>query len=164
MGLTLPSHLVSALNAVGFLWPEADEVKLFNMSIEWTRFSADLTAAVTDAQRGAERVWVDNHGLAITAFQQHWSDPGSPASNLSDGANAAYLIGVGYAAIAAIVLALKLSVIASLTAFVIAVAKAALAALVTWGAALALVPALVWATKRVLEYLVSLAIQKVLGA
>lgn len=163
MGLTLPSQLASALNACGFLWPQADEVKLFNLSLEWKRFSTELSGAVTDAQRQAERVWVDNTGLGITAFQEHWSDPDSPASNLVDGANAAYLISVGYAAIAAIVLALKLSVIASLTAFAIAVAKAALAAVVTWGAALALVPALVWATKRALEYLVLLAIQRVLG-
>ena len=42
MGLQLPSELVTFLQMIGYNWPQADEMKMFEMGQRWVGFSSEL--------------------------------------------------------------------------------------------------------------------------
>jgi hypothetical protein len=140
VGLELPGELRSLLDILGYTWPEADETLLMKMGQSWIAFSARLGAIVSDAQSTAPAVWSEHDGEAVTAFHDWWAREDSPAQTLSDGVNAAVLTGTGLMICGAIVLALKVAVIAQLAILAVEIAQAVATAAPTFGASLAEIP------------------------
>ncbi|MFF4894663.1 WXG100-like domain-containing protein [Micromonospora chersina] len=140
MGLELPGELRSLLGILGYTWPEADEVKLFEMGNAWIRFSGTLSGVVAEAHTGAATVWSSHTGQDITAFESWWNREDSPADSLRDGVTAAVLTGTGLIICGAIVLALKIAVIVQLVVLAIQIAQAIATAAVTFGASLLEIP------------------------
>ncbi|WBB73105.1 hypothetical protein O7602_26000 [Micromonospora sp. WMMD1128] len=154
MGLELPGELRSLLGVLGYTWPEADEVKLFEMGNAWIRFSGTLSGVVAEANTGAAAVWTQHTGQDITAFQTWWNREDSPADSLRDGVTAAVLTGTGLIICAAIVLALKVAVIVQLVILAIEIAQAIATAAVTFGASLLEIPVFQQLTRTIVGNLV----------
>jgi hypothetical protein len=140
MGLQLPGELRSLLELLGYTWPEADEMKLFEMGGVWINFSGTLSQVVAEANSNATTVWSQNKGADIAAFQAWWAKEDSPAPSLADGMTAAVLTGTGLIICGAIVLALKIMVIVQLVILAIQIAQAIATAAVTFGASLLEIP------------------------
>ena len=138
MTMTLPPALVSTLSALGFDWPDSDEDKLEAMGNAWRAFATTLTSLVDDADREARSVWTKNEGFSIDAFKQSWQGTEAPLASLRDGALAATAIGDGCLASAAIVVALKVTMIGQVAAFARTCYIAAIAAKTPWTAAAAI--------------------------
>jgi hypothetical protein len=134
MTMTLPSELVSALSLLGFDWPDSDEDKLEAMGKAWRAFAATLTSLVDEADREAQSVWTKNEGFSIDAFKQSWQGAEAPLASLRDGALAATAIGDACIAAAAIVVALKVTMIGQVASFARTLYVAAIAAKTPWTA------------------------------
>ncbi|MEU7919022.1 hypothetical protein ACQP08_19695 [Micromonospora zamorensis] len=163
MGMTLPAELVSLLGLLGYTWPEADETKLLEMGQAWLAFPDRLAAPVADADSSARQVWTDNRDDAIERFQATWQAGDSAKTNLDDGATAAALIGAGLMVCAGIVLALKINVIVQLTLLAIQIAQAVATAAVTFGASLLEIPIFKLITGALIDQLLNMATEAVLG-
>jgi hypothetical protein len=163
MGLMLPSSLVPLLQDLGYMWPEADETQVFQMGQSWTGFPARIGPHVADAHSAAQQVWSANQGDAIDTFQQAWSHPQAPHSNLQDGATGATGIGIGLMACSAIVLALKINVIVQLVTLAIELVEAIATAPVTAGASLLEVPVFKEITGMLINLVISLAMNAIMG-
>ena len=165
MSITLPADLAWALNQLGFGWPDSDEDKLDQMGQAWRNFATTLNGLIADAERHAQMVWTDNKGEAIAAFQESWAGPQAPMANLRDGAEAAAMIGASLSASAAIVVALKLKIIAEVAMFARVCAIAAAAAKTPWtavGAVAAVVIARI-AAQMAIEAAINLALEALLN-
>ena len=163
MGLQLPGELISLLSMLGYTWPEADETKLFEMGNAWMGFPDRITAGLKDADISAQQVWTGNQDSAIDAFQTSWQQPDSARTNLENGATAATLIGAGLMVCAGIVLALKINVIVQLILLAIEIAEAIATAAPTFGASLAEIPIFKEITQIIIDQLINLALNAVLG-
>jgi hypothetical protein len=163
MGLQLPGELISLLSMLGYTWPEADETKLFEMGNAWIGFPDRITAGLKDADVSAQQVWSGNQDSAIDAFQTSWQQPDSARTNLENGATAATLIGAGLMVCAGIVLALKINVIVQLILLAIEIAEAIATAAPTFGASLAEIPIFKEITQIIIDQLINLALNAVLG-
>ncbi|MCZ7374981.1 MULTISPECIES: WXG100-like domain-containing protein [unclassified Micromonospora] len=163
MGLTLPTELVSLLGILGYTWPEADETTLLEMGQAWLAFPERLAEPVSDADRWAQQVWTDNRDDAIERFRATWQAADSAKTNLDDGASAAALIGAGLMVCAGIVLALKINVIVQLTLLAIQIAQAVATAAVTFGASLLEIPIFKLITGALIDQLLNMATEAVLG-
>jgi hypothetical protein len=163
MGLQLPGELISLLTMLGYTWPQADETKLFEMGNAWMGFPDRLTAGLKDADVSAQKVWTGNQDSAIDAFQGSWQEPDSARTNLENGATAATLIGAGLMVCAGIVLALKINVIVQLIMLAIEIAEALATAAPTFGASLAEIPIFKEITQLIIDQLINLALNAVLG-
>jgi hypothetical protein len=163
MGLQLPGELISLLGMLGYNWPEADEEKLFQMGQDWLDFAGDFGQPVDDAHGHATQIWTANDGDAIKAFQQAWNDPESPVPALKDGQVAANIMGAGLMVCAAIVLALKINVIVQLVQLAIEIASAIAEAVVTFGASLAEIPIFKEITSLLVDQIINLALDAILG-
>jgi hypothetical protein len=163
VGLQLPGELVSLLGELGFTWPEADEEKLVELGSAWLDFGAGLAAPLGQAGSGAQQVWSGNEGSAIASFQQAWTESDSPASNLDDAVTAATMVGAGLMVCAGIVLALKINVIIQLTMLAMEIIEAIATAAPTFGASLLEVPIFKEITQLLIDQLLNLAIDAVLG-
>ncbi|WP_018353314.1 hypothetical protein [Longispora albida] len=162
MSLTLPGELRSLLEILGYSWPEADEMKLFEMGQSWIAFGGTIGGIVTEAHSGAGEVWGKHQGGDITAFQKWWEGEDSPAGNLSDGAKAAILTGTGLIICGMIVLALKIMVIVQLVILAIQIAQAIATAAVTFGASLLEIPIFQQLSRTVVGNLVQEALWKLM--
>lgn len=163
MGLQLPGELVSLLAVLGYTWPEADETKLLEMAGAWMAFPDRITGGLADADAAAQRVWTANHDSAVEAFRASWQQADSARANLEDGATAAHLIGAGLMICAGIVLALKINVIVQLVLLAIEIAQAIATAVATFGASLLEIPIFKMLTQVVIDQLIDLALNAVLG-
>jgi hypothetical protein len=163
MGLTLPGELVSLLGMLGYTWPEADETKLLEMGQAWLQFPDRLAAPVAEADQWARQVWTENRDSAIERFEATWQAEDSAKTNLDDGATAASLIGAGLMVCAGIVLALKINVIVQLTLLAIQIAQAIATAAVTFGASLLEIPVFKLITGALIDQLLNMATEAVLG-
>ncbi|KAB1908415.1 hypothetical protein J5U46_15405 [Micromonospora tulbaghiae] len=163
MGMTLPGELVSLLGMLGYTWPEADETKLLEMGQAWLAFPDRLRTPVADADRSAQQMWTQNRDDAIERFQTSWQAADSAKTNLDDGASAAALIGTGLMVCAGIVLALKINVIVQLTLLAIQIAQAVATAAVTFGASLLEIPIFKLITGVLIDQLLNMATEAVLG-
>jgi hypothetical protein len=134
MTITLPSELEWALRQIGCDFPDADEDKLEEMGRTWTGFADTLRGLVDEVDKPAQAVWTANKGAAIDAFQKTWSGPEAPSMNLRDGADAAAMIGAGFATAATIVVGLKLLVLEEAGQFLAACIATAAAAETVIGA------------------------------
>lgn len=151
------------LNVLGFTWPEADEDKLFELAERWTSTAGELRGHVERADAGAERVWTQNVGETVSAFQTAWGANDGPSNQLTMGATGAEIIGVGLTICAGVVLALKINVIVQLAILAIQIAQAIATAAVTFGASLLEIPIFRMLTKIVLDQLLNYAIEAILN-
>jgi len=163
MGMELPGEVQTILSIIGFTWPKGDETKLLDLGQTWSKLSGLLDGHVSEAQNTAMNVWNANKGDMVNAFQQRWTGEGSPVQRLTQGGTGADIVGIGMMVCAGIVLALKINVIVQATLTLIAIASAIAAAFVTFGASTAIIALLREALKRLLDYLLNMAIGKVLG-
>lgn len=163
MGLQLPGELRSLLSMLGYNWPEADEEKLYQMGNAWLGFAGKVGQPLGDADGHAQRVWSENQGEGIEAFQQAWGDAESPKTNLEDFITAANVIGAGLMVCAGIVLALKINVIVQLVMLAIEIAQAIAEAIVTFGASLLEIPIFKEITGMIVDELIDLALQAILN-
>lgn len=161
MGLQLPGELVSLLSMLGYNWPEADEEKLFQMGNSWLGFSGKIAQPLSDVDGHARRVWAENQGDAIEAFQNAWNHEESPKSNLEDFTTAADIIGAGLIVCAGVVLALKINVIVQLVMLAIEIAQAIAETVVTFGASLLEIPIFKEITSLIIDQLINLAMEAI---
>jgi hypothetical protein len=163
-GLALPSELVSLLNILGYRWPQADELKLFDMGQRWMDFSGTVNDVVEQADRAAAQAWKENTGSDISAFTNHWQHGEGPSKVLKDSSTAATLIGAGMTIVSAIVLALKIQVIVQLVQLAIQIAAAIAAAVPTFGASLSWIPIYEQISSRIVGMLIDQVINQLLNA
>ena len=128
MTITVSSELDWALRQIGCDFPDADEDKLEAMGRAWTGFADTLRGLVDEVDKPAQAVWTGNKGAAIDAFQKSWTGAEAPSTNLRDGADAAAMIGAGFATAATIVVGLKMLVISEAAEFLAACIATAAAA------------------------------------
>ncbi|MEE3922037.1 hypothetical protein V2I01_38530 [Micromonospora sp. BRA006-A] len=118
---------------------------------------------MADADRSAQQMWTQNRDDAIERFQTSWQAADSAKTNLDDGPPAAALIGTGLMVCAGIVLALKINVIVQLTLLAIQIAQAVATAAVTFGASLLEIPIFKLITGVLIDQLLTMATEAVLG-
>ncbi|MFC4912842.1 hypothetical protein [Actinomadura gamaensis] len=163
MGLQLPGELRSLLNMLGYSWPEADESKLLEMGQAWLRFAGTVGEPVADAHGHAQLVWTAHQAAGVEAFQHAWSEREAPHANLEDARTAAQVIGAGLMVCGAIVLALKINTIVQLTILAFEIAEAIATAPETFGASLAEIPIFKEITGALIDQLINMAIEAILG-
>ena len=163
MGLQLPGELVTLLQDLGYNWPEADEQKLFELAMAWTEFAPRLDPIADQLDAAARRVWTDNSGDAVSAFRDKWTADGAPLASLRDAATGAEVVGPVLVVVAAVVLALKINVIVQLTLLAIEIIEAIATAAPTFGASLLEIPVFKEITNRLVNLVISLATEAILG-
>lgn len=163
MGMQLPGELVSLLGMLGYTWPEADETKLFEMGQRWVSFGGTLATRVGESGGAAQAVHAAGAGEGFEAFQQAWTDPKSPESLLREAITGTTVVGVGLIVAGAIVLALKISVIVQLVVLAIQIAQAVATAAVTFGASLAEIPIFKEIAGLIIDQLIGMAIDQIMG-
>jgi hypothetical protein len=162
-GLTLPGALVTFLNDLGYIWPDADEVRLTQLGQAWIDLQGALQGHLAEADRAATAVWTQNTGKDITAFQQFWSQADGAVDTLATDVTGVAVVGAVVLVAAAVVLALKIWVIAQLVILAIAVAQAIATAPFTFGASLLEIPVFKEIAGRILNLAISQAIAVLLG-
>lgn len=163
MGLQLPGELVTILQDLGFNWPEADEEKLFDLGNQWMQFAPQLGPIADRADVAARSVWESNQGEAVEAFRAKWSAPDSAPAALRDSLTGTSMMGPLLIVTAAVVLALKINVIVQLTLLVIEIVEAIATAAPTFGASLLEIPVFKEITGRLVNLLIGLATDQILG-
>lgn len=163
MGMTLPGELERLLNDLGFIWPEIDEERLFELAGSWSDYAGRLEQISGDAQRAAEEVWSGNSGPAVEAFKARWEHEKSPAQILNKGATAGHTLGAALIVCAAVVLALKINVIVQLTILLIEIIEAIATAVPTFGASLLEIPVFKEIQQMIINAIINEAINAILG-
>ncbi|GIF12968.1 hypothetical protein [Actinoplanes teichomyceticus] len=142
MTITLPAELAEPLSWIGLEWPEADEDRLQADGQVWIDHATRLRAHAERSTATARRVWLDNEGATVEAFERWWNGADGPGRHLQEAATAAELVGGALIAMAGVTIGLKAALIAQLTALAVEVGQAIATATVTAGATLAEIP--VW--------------------
>lgn len=163
MSIELPAELTEPLSWVGLSWPQADEDLLHAGGLAWIEHGTRLRRHLDEADAAARRVWMENEGASVEAFEQWWNGPEGPGRRLTDAATAVELIGAGLIAMAGVTVTLKTAYIAQLTLLSFQVGQAVGTAFVTAGATLAEVPAFVAATRLACRELIHRSLQMVEG-
>lgn len=164
MGLTLPSELVSLLNILGYNWPQADEMKLFDLGNTLMNFGNEVQNVMGAADNAASKAWAENSGRDIAAFAEHWQHSDGPSKVLGDSSTAATIVGAGMFIVSGIVLALKIQVITQLVILAIQIAQAIATAVVTFGASLAEIPIFQQISRFLVGQLIDMVITQLLEA
>lgn len=162
-GLDLPSGLITFLNDLGYVWPDADEVRLVQVGQAWVDLQAALAPHLQAANAAAASVWTANSGADIDAFQLAWAADGAAADTLTKDMSGVVIVGALVIACAAIVLALKVWVIAQLVLLAIAVVQAIATAPITFGASLLEIPVFKEIADRIINALIGKAMAALLG-
>ncbi len=163
MGMQLPGQVVTLLQELGYNWPEADEEKLFDLANTWLDFAPQLGPIVDRAQAAAQRVWNDNQGDAVDAFREKWTAEDSALASLRDSVTGAQVVGPAVMVMAAVVLALKITVVVQLTLLLIQIFQAIATAVATLGASLLEIPIFKIATGLLIDQATDQATQAILG-
>jgi len=162
MGIQIPGELSGLLNELGYLWPESDEERLFELAQAWIAFGAEADAAATDAT-AAVALLAGNDGSALEAFRGQWSDSDSAAAVLQDIGFGARAVGAALLVCALVVLALKINVIVQLTLLAISIAQAIATAAPTFGASLLEIPVFKKLVDIAIDFLIGQALEAILG-
>ncbi|MFJ6154538.1 WXG100-like domain-containing protein [Micromonospora profundi] len=162
MGIQIPGELSGLLNELGYVWPESDEERLFELAQAWIAFGAEADAAATDAT-AAVALLAGNDGSALEAFRGQWSDSDSAAAVLQDIGFGARAVGAALLVCALVVLALKINVIVQLTLLAISIAQAIATAAPTFGASLLEIPVFKKLVDIAIDFLIGQALEAVLG-
>ncbi|WP_045744081.1 hypothetical protein [Actinoplanes rectilineatus] len=163
MTITLPPELVEPLSWIGLSWPEADEDRLYADGRAWIEHAARLRAHATQADSAARRVWTENEGASVEAFERWWNGADGPGRHLADSALAAEMIGAGLIAMAGVTVAAKTAFIAQLTVLAFQVGQATATAFATAGVTLAEIPVFVAGTRLACREIVHRSLQTVEG-
>jgi hypothetical protein len=163
VGIQLPGELADLLNELGYTWPKADEVKLFQLGQHWLEFGSTLQGITQDAGTSAAAVWTDNTGQAVEAFKSTWGKDDSPAAVLKDGVTGAQVIGACLFICAAVVLALKINVIVQLTILLVEIIQAIATAPETFGASLLEIPVFKKLADMAINFIINKAMEAILG-
>lgn len=163
MGLTPPGVVVTLLNDLGYIWPDADEVRLTQLGQAWLDLQTTLQGHLADADRAASAVWTHNTGKDIAAFQSFWLQSGGAIDTLAKDVTGVAVVGAVVMVASAVVLALKIWVIVQLVIRAIAVAQAIATAPLTFGASLLEIPVFKEIAGRILNLAISQAVAVLLG-
>ncbi|WP_020577839.1 hypothetical protein [Actinopolymorpha alba] len=162
-GLTLPGPLVTLLSDLGYLWPDADEVRLMQLGQAWVSLQSKLDGFAEEAQRAAERVWTENQGTDVDAFKEAWGRPEDALDTLRKDSTGVTVVGALILVCALVVLMLKIWVIIQLVLLAIAIAQAIATAAVSFGASLLEIPVFKEIFGRIINLLISRALEVLLG-
>lgn len=163
MTIQLPAELTEPLEWIGFTWPEADEDRLYADGRAWIEHGARLRRHAAVADAAARRVWLENEGASVEAFERWWNGPDGPGRHLDDAATAVELIGAGLIAMAAVTVATKTAYLAQLALLAFQVGQAIATTTVTAGATLAEIPIFIGATRIACRQILHRALQQVEG-
>lgn len=164
MGLVLPGQLAGLLEDLGYFWPNTDEVKLFQMGQAWIEHAGKVAATVEQAGQAAQTALSANQGKGMDAFKTTWEADDSAHNVAQDGVTGARVIGAALFAVAAIVLALKITVIVQLAILLIQIIQAIAASFATFGASLAWIPVAKKLTGLAINFALSKAMDALLGS
>jgi ADP-ribosyltransferase exoenzyme len=156
VGLTLPVELTDVLGWLGYEWPQADEELLSAAGKRWLAFAGELRGATEPAVAAAAAVWSGNAGMAVDAFRQWWTATDGPGRRLPEDAVAAEIIGTALQIFAGATLAMKLAFLAKLAMLAWQVTTA-----LASGVGVALIPALIGATRQAIRWLVEQVVRHV---
>jgi hypothetical protein len=154
MTITLPSELTEPLSWIGLEWPEADEDQLQADGQVWIDHGTRLRLHAERSTETARKVWMDNEGASIEAFERWWNDADGPGRHLQEAATAAEIIGGALIAMAGVTIGLKVAFIAQLSALAFEVGQAMATATVTAGATLAEIPIWIGITRTACRKLI----------
>jgi len=163
MGMQLPGMLITLLDELGYTWPEGDETKLFELGQLWMGLSSTLKGGAAALDGPAQAVWSDNQGDAVEAFRAKWTGENFASVNLADAGGDVVVVGIGVFISAAIVLALKITVIVQLIILAIQIAQAIATSAVTFGATLAEIPIFKAITGVIIDQVINMAIEELMG-
>ncbi|SDT75365.1 WXG100-like domain-containing protein [Actinoplanes derwentensis] len=163
MTIELPSILTEPLEWIGFDWPQADEDRLLADGQAWIEHGTRLRRHAAEADAAARRVWQENEGASVEAFERWWNGDDGPGRHLDDAATAVELIGAGLIAMAGVTVALKTAYIAQLTLLAFQVGQALATAVPTSGATLAEIPIFIGASRVACRQILHRALQTVEG-
>ncbi|TQJ23228.1 hypothetical protein FBZ33_3494 [Micromonospora sp. A202] len=161
MGIQIPGELSGLLNELGYVWPESDEERLFELGQAWIAFGAEADAVAADGT-AAVAALVGNEGMALEAFHGQWADPESASAVLQDLGFGARAVGAALLVCALVVLALKI-VIVQLTLLAISIAQAIATAAPTFGASLLEIPVFKKLVDIAIDFLIGQALEAILG-
>jgi hypothetical protein len=162
-GMTLPGPLVSLLSDLGYLWPDADEVRLMQLGQAWLNAQSGLDEVVEQAQRAAEKVWTENQDDAIDAFKASWEARDDGLDTLHQNATGVVVVGAIILLCSIVVLMLKIWVIIQLVMLAIAIAQAIALAVPTFGASLLSIPVVKEIIGRIINLLINRSLVVLLG-
>lgn len=83
MSLQLPGELTEPLGWIGLAWQQADEDKLYSDGQIWISYGTTLRGQAEQAATVARRVWTDNTGESIDAFEAWWTADGPGRTHVS---------------------------------------------------------------------------------
>ena len=162
-GLDLPGGLITLLNDLGYVWPDADEVRLLQIGHAWVDLQGALAPHLQAANTAAAGVWAANSGTDVDAFKTLWGEDGAASDTLTKDMSGVVIVGALVMVCAAVVLTLKIWVIAQLVLLAIAVVQAIATAPITFGASLLEIPVFKEIADRIINLLISKALQVLLG-
>jgi hypothetical protein len=163
MGLVLPSQLAGLLEDLGYFWPNSDEMKMFQMGQMWMEHGGTASATVQQADQAVQSALSANAGRGMEGFKAKWDAEDSAHNVAQDGVTGARVIGAALFACAAIVLALKITVIIQLTILLIQIIQAVAASVATFGASLAWIPVAKKLADMAINFAISKAMEALLG-
>jgi hypothetical protein len=163
VGLELPPELIEALSWIGCTWPEADEAKLFNCGEFWGTFAEQAATHAEAAANAVSEMLAENQSPGLDAFKAYWEKLSGEAGYLVDCGIAAGAVSIAFYSAGALVLTLKMLVIAQLVAFAVILAAAIAAAFFTLGASLAAAAETAVAVNRTIVVLVNSTITAIRG-
>ncbi|RKR87025.1 hypothetical protein BDK92_1297 [Micromonospora pisi] len=163
MGLQLPGELADLLNELGYTWPKADETKMFELAQMWFGFADQVAPLPAQAHAAGQSVLAQNNGPATDAFAKLWTANSAAVPVLDNAVTGAQAIGAALIVCAAVVLALKISVIVQLTILLIQIIQAIATAAPTFGASLLEIPVFKKLADIAIDYLVGQALEALLG-
>jgi hypothetical protein len=163
MTIELPAELTEPLSWLGLSWPQADEDRLHADGLAWIDHAIRLRRHAAEADTAARRVWLENEGASVDAFEQWWNGEEGPGRHLDDAATAVELIGAGLIAMAGVTVALKTAYLAQLALLAFQVGQAVATSVATAGATLAEIPFFVAASRVACRQLVHKALHVVEG-
>jgi hypothetical protein len=108
-------------------------------------------------------VWNENQGDAVDAFRAVWTAGDGALASLRDSVTGTQLMGPLLMVAAAVVLALKINVIVQLTILACEIVEAIATAAPTFGASLLEIPVFKELTNRLVNMLISMAMDAILG-
>ncbi|RZT79054.1 hypothetical protein EV382_2250 [Micromonospora violae] len=162
MGIQIPGELSGLLNELGYIWPESDEERLFELGQAWIAFGAEVDTVSAAAGQATVRL-SDNHGEALEAFRVQWAHTDSAPEVLHGICTGARAVGAALLVCAMAVLALKINVIVQLTLLAIAIVQAIATAGPTLGASLLEIPVFKKLIDIAIDFLIGQALEIVLG-
>lgn len=163
-GLQLPNELAQLLNMLGYTWPKCDEVRMFELGGKWMDFGGKLQEINSSgAMQHGERVTSENMGADIEAFAKKFGDENAGPKVIQDGGTGSMVVGGGLYVAAALVLALKITVIVQLTILAVQIASALAAAGPTFGASMAWIPVAKKVADMAINLAIDMAINQLLG-